>query len=358
MPDHGQSGGVISVAGADDAVPEDQRELDVDLLKRIIAVQTGVARLGVDFEAITEHVVNEIPGMTVADGAIIEMLEGEELVYLAASGTAADSVGLRLGIASSLSGACVREAKTLYCEDSWLDPRVDREACERVGLRSMLVTPLIHQGAAVGVLKVLSAKPAAFCWRDRLVLSYMSELLAASIHTASRYAEDVLFRKATRDHLTGLANRALFYDRLEQGLEQAARHGGKLGLLLMDMDGLKQLNDQFGHQAGDTALRTLAARLSSTARRSDTVARLGGDEFAAVLLPVQDGTAVQDIVSRMQAALAERLFIDGEPYRLRASIGHALYPDDGVSAEQLLAVADRAMYQVKRERRGTREQPP
>lgn len=340
------------MSGGDSATEGVRQELDVALLKRIIEVQTGVARLGVDFEAITDHVAKEILALTSADGAIVEMLEGNELVYLAASGTAADTVGLRLAISSSLSGACVTRSETLHCEDALLDPRVDREACERVGLRSMVVAPLVHRGAAVGVLKVLSTRPSAFTWRDQLVLSYMSDLIAASIHTASRYAADVLFHKATRDHLTGLANRALFYDRLALGLEQAARQGGKLGLLSVDMDGLKRLNDRHGHQAGDIALRTLAARLSSAARRSDTVARLGGDEFAVVLIPVQDRAAVQDIVARMQIALGDRMVIDGVPCSLGASFGHALYPDDGASVEQLLEVADRAMYQAKRERHG------
>ncbi|GAB3316275.1 diguanylate cyclase domain-containing protein [Haliea atlantica] len=336
--------------GTGDEALNDERELDVSLLKRVIAVQTGVARLGVDFEAIATLVAREILGMTSADAAIVEMLEGDELVYLAASGSAASSVGLRLSLATSLSGVCVTQARTLYCEDAHSDPRVDREACDRVGLRSMVVAPLFHRGAAVGVLKILSSRPSAFGWRDRKVLTYMAEVIAASIHTASRYAEDALFRKATRDHLTGLANRALFHDRLEHGLEQAARHGDHLGLVYVDMDELKALNDRHGHQAGDIALRTLGARLVSCARRSDTVARLGGDEFAVVLSPLQDRSAGEEVVARMQASLEERMLIGGEPRRLRASFGLALYPEDGISPDQLLEAADRAMYRAKRKR--------
>lgn len=300
---------------------DEGQELDVPLLKRVIAVQTGVARLGMDFEAIADLVAREILGMTSADAAIVEMLEGDELVYLAASGSAADSVGLRLSLATSLSGVCVTQARTLYCEDAHSDPRVDRDACDRVGLRSMVVAPLIHRGTAVGVLKILSPRPTAFDWRDRKVLTYMAEVIAASIHTASRYAEDVLFRKATRDHLTGLANRALFHDRLEHG-----------------------------HQAGDVALRTLAARLAAGARRSDTVARLGGDEFVIVLSPLQDRATGEEIVARMQTSLRERLVIGGESQVLSASFGLALYPEDGISADQLLEAADRAMYRAKRNR--------
>lgn len=329
---------------------DEGQELDVPLLKRVIAVQTGVARLGMDFEAIADLVAREILGMTSADAAIVEMLEGDELVYLAASGSAADSVGLRLSLATSLSGVCVTQARTLYCEDAHSDPRVDRDACDRVGLRSMVVAPLIHRGTAVGVLKILSPRPTAFGWRDRKVLTYMAEVIAASIHTASRYAEDVLFRKATRDHLTGLANRALFHDRLEHGLEQAARHRDHLGLVCVDMDDLKALNDRHGHQAGDVALRTLAARLAAGARRSDTVARLGGDEFVIVLSPLQDRATGEEIVARMQASLRERLVIGGESQVLSASFGLALYPEDGISPDQLLEAADRAMHRAKRKR--------
>lgn len=303
-----------------------------------------------DFEAITSHVAQEVLNMSPADGAIVEMLEGDELVYLAASGTASPTVGLRLQLESSLSGACILEARMLQCDDARTDQRVNREACEKVGVRSMIVNPLFHEGNAVGVLKVFSAGPSAFGWRDRLVLEYLSELIAASIYTASRYSQDALFRKATRDHLTGLANRALFHDRLRHAMEQAGRYKSHVAVLSVDMDGLKSLNDQHGHQAGDVALRTLASRLSAAARKSDTVARLGGDEFAVVLSPVEGRRAAQQIQVRMKRMLDEPLVIAGESHALSASFGLALYPDDGVGLEELLNVADRAMYRAKRER--------
>ncbi|TFW09830.1 GGDEF domain-containing protein, partial [Oxalobacteraceae bacterium OM1] len=170
--------------------------------------------------------------------------------------------------------------------------------------------------------------------------------------SAQHATEERLRHMATHDGLTGLANRALYYDRLRQSLALARRHDERLAVLYVDMDGLKPINDQFGHRAGDAALREVAERLSAGRRESDTVARVGGDEFALILPRVSDEFAVMDYAQRLAARIEGKLWtFEEQPLPLRASIGYALYPEHGGDMEILLERADQAMYQAKQRRK-------
>jgi diguanylate cyclase (GGDEF)-like protein len=328
-----------------------KHEPTTDQLLAVIATQTEIARLGLDLGGVMGMVARQAQVITRAAGAIVELVDGNDMVYRAVVGLAEGQLGLRLSRATSLSGRCVAEGKALRCDDAEADPRVDREACRKVGLRSMLVVPLIHNDLAVGVLKVMSALPAAFGEGDVKVLCLMSDLIAAAMFHAAKYGTDELFQRATRDGLTGLANRALFYDRLRHALAQARRKSQHVGVLLLDMDGLKPINDRLGHRAGDEALKELARRLSADARQSDTAARLGGDEFALVLSSVADRQGAH-LASRRIAERIEKPFTyENRPLGLGASIGVAVYPDDGDQPDMLLEVADQAMYAAKRQRK-------
>jgi diguanylate cyclase (GGDEF)-like protein len=153
---------------------------------------------------------------------------------------------------------------------------------------------------------------------------------------------------ASFDALTGLPNRRLLHDRLDQALLRADRHQVPMAVMFIDLDGFKGVNDTLGHDVGDLLLREVARRLAKCIRASDTVARFGGDEFAIVLedaiLPVD---AVR-IGERIVAALAVPFHLDGHRVRTAASIGIAIYPSDGADAMTLLKNADVAMYRAKR----------
>ncbi|MGH8053663.1 MAG: diguanylate cyclase domain-containing protein [Stenotrophomonas sp.] len=159
---------------------------------------------------------------------------------------------------------------------------------------------------------------------------------------------------AMHDMLTGLPNRALFMDRLESAHHRAVRHGGLFALVYVDVDRFKDVNDTWGHAAGDAMLVELAARLRSTLRENDTVARLGGDEFALVLEELEDVQDAERLLERVRATLSApmRYLRDGEEVRLpiSASIGLAAYPADGAEVDALLHAADQAMYLIKRSR--------
>jgi len=153
--------------------------------------------------------------------------------------------------------------------------------------------------------------------------------------------------RATHDGLTELPNRALFADRLERAIAHGRRTDRPVAVLFIDLDRFKEVNDTFGHAAGDVLLRTVAARLLTCCREEDTVARLAGDEFAVLLpYPAAGGDAVV-VAQRILDVLAEPVTLAGERIPIGGSIGIAVYPEDGSSTDELLASADAAMYRAK-----------
>ena len=152
---------------------------------------------------------------------------------------------------------------------------------------------------------------------------------------------------AHHDALTGLPNRRLFEDRLVQALAVAARARRRLALLYLDLDGFKEINDSLGHRAGDELLRTLAERLATTVRGGDTIARLGGDEFAVIQIELRTATDAAILAERLMAAAAKPIRVGQQDLTIGTSIGIALYPDDGGTADELRANADVALYSAK-----------
>jgi diguanylate cyclase (GGDEF)-like protein len=162
-----------------------------------------------------------------------------------------------------------------------------------------------------------------------------------------------LQRMAHNDPLTGLPNRRLFFDRLQHAINNAERNGKLLGLLYVDLDHFKEINDTHGHAAGDEVLDNIAHLLASVTRSGDTVARLGGDEFVILFEEVESRATLLGIAQKLLALLQNRLLIDGKDLQVRASLGISIYPQDGRDAQTLLQNADRAMYSSKRSGRNT-----
>jgi diguanylate cyclase (GGDEF)-like protein/PAS domain S-box-containing protein len=163
--------------------------------------------------------------------------------------------------------------------------------------------------------------------------------------------EEQLTRQAFHDGLTGMANRALFRDRLDQALARSERSLGVLAVLLIDLDGFKQVNDSLGHDAGDQLLKVVAERFDAELRPTDTLARLGGDEFA-VLIDGANEMQATSVARRLLSALADPVWIVGRELSVGASIGVALHPGGRARSEDLLRHADVAMYAAKETGRG------
>jgi diguanylate cyclase (GGDEF)-like protein/PAS domain S-box-containing protein len=165
--------------------------------------------------------------------------------------------------------------------------------------------------------------------------------------TERKRAEAQITSLAYHDTLTALPNRRLFVDRLTLALAQAARRVRRLGILFLDLDRFKVINDSLGHTAGDRLLKTLARRLATSVRDEDTVARLGGDEFTILLPDVERADDIMTVADKILEAVRRPIRIDDSELFVTASIGISIYPDDGVDPEALVKNADTAMYRAK-----------
>ncbi|HZL69768.1 MAG TPA: GGDEF domain-containing protein [Candidatus Limnocylindrales bacterium] len=208
--------------------------------------------------------------------------------------------------------------------------------------------------------------------RSSLNLRFENEDLVVDLQNAKNHAEilnqeleirvqvrtaelqDVLAKNehlASHDALTDMPNRRLLEDRLEQALARADRQHHKIAILALDLDSFKEVNDTFGHRVGDLVLKSVATRVKARLRASDTLARTGGDEFT-IVADVADPLGAQVLVSALELAFAQPFEVEGKLVTTGASIGVALYPDDGRGADDLRAAADKAMYVAKRSKKG------
>ena len=165
--------------------------------------------------------------------------------------------------------------------------------------------------------------------------------------------KDAAVHSSLHDPLTGLPNRALFHDRLNHALTQTARHGWQLAVLFIDLDKFKLVNDTHGHASGDDILQAIAKSLKDAVRAVDTISRYGGDEFLVLLTQVSDKQMLKRVADKMahviQSASVANPDNTADRIHIGASIGVALYPNDGLSADALIDAADKAMYRVKQD---------
>jgi diguanylate cyclase (GGDEF)-like protein/PAS domain S-box-containing protein len=219
------------------------------------------------------------------------------------------------------------------------------------GLGTAIAVPVMGEDGVLAVLECFLDQPRAPAPRVLQLL----QAVAAQFGNALRrkLAERRLHRLAHYDALTDLPNRVLFVDRLERALAEAARHGGTLGLIFVDLDRFKAVNDVLGHHVGDRLLRELAERLQAAVRAEDTVARLAGDEFGVLAPNLAHAEDLARIARKLLETLDAPIGLDGHPVRMSASLGLALYPANGSGAEDLLRNADSAMYRAKSQGGGT-----
>jgi diguanylate cyclase (GGDEF)-like protein len=181
---------------------------------------------------------------------------------------------------------------------------------------------------------------------EHLVVSALGALTDAE---TAHGALDEASRVSGTDPLTGLPNRTVLLDRLENAIFNAKRHGNRVGLLFLDLNDFKQINDTFGHTAGDRALQLVADCLASLVRETDTVSRHGGDEFLIILAEMVQPADAALVAEKMNAALGAYSRIDDHVVSLKASIGISVYPEDGEDAKTLIDRADIAMYLAKKQ---------
>jgi diguanylate cyclase (GGDEF)-like protein/PAS domain S-box-containing protein len=231
----------------------------------------------------------------------------------------------------------------------------------KAGVRAAVAVPMLHEGRLMGALAVNTYDPTRkFTDEDAEVLELLSGIGSAVLASLERTAElaaandelrqarDEAQHQALHDSLTGLPNRTLLRDRLQQAILAGQRDHSGLALLIMDLDRFKDVNDTLGHQSGDELLEEVAKRLQGALRASDTVARMGGDEFAVILPTANNAALASSIAQKLVRELERPFSVGGHPVSISASIGIAVYAEHGTDAKTLLRHADVAMYVAKR----------
>jgi diguanylate cyclase (GGDEF)-like protein len=210
---------------------------------------------------------------------------------------------------------------------------------------ALQVTALMTGETVAGALVTACADGTSLAVHAQTSIRELAARVAVAIAAAKREAE--LIRRAHFDSLTTLPNRELLEDRMQQAVARAQREDRALAVLFIDLDGFKGVNDTLGHRSGDEVLKETALRLSAVVREADTVARLGGDEYAIVLPQVQGPIEAESVALNAIEALRRPFVVESREVYVSASIGLALFPDDGVTAGELLRKADMAMYNAK-----------
>ena len=216
-----------------------------------------------------------------------------------------------------------------------------------------VLTSVAKEGRWSGEVKMLH-KDGSVGWIESVVVQLLNEngdaigALGINRNISDRVEnEERLAQLAHYDQLTGLPNRYLFIDRMQQLVHHATRHNRLFALLYIDLDDFKKVNDHFGHLVGDKVLQLTANKLQHAVRASDTVARIGGDEFVAMLERINAPDEAAQVADHILKLMHKPLVIDDKEITQTGSIGIAIYPRDGVTLDELLSHSDRAMYQVK-----------
>ena len=332
--------------------------------------------------------------VTSFSAAVVEEFAAEDVLRQLASGAVralgVDGAGimvpddqdlLRFAFASGSSGEAVTRLERLQeqlqagpCRDSWRREQVVEVAdlateqrwpsfaqqAVSAGLRAVTTLPLLARGRLWGVLDLYRAEPGHLGDQERAAAQVLAQvatsyLVVIADRDAARQAQSELAHRAMHDPLTGLPVRWVFLEQLANALARLRRHHGHVGVLFADVDGLKYVNDTYGHDAGDRLLVTCAERIRAAVRPSDVVARVGGDEFLVLLEDLSGAESAAAVAHRILSQLGAPYRSGDQVLRPSASLGLALTTDPATSPAALITHADSAMYRAKRAGRGRYE---
>ncbi|HEX8498343.1 MAG TPA: GGDEF domain-containing protein [Actinomycetales bacterium] len=330
--------------------------MDQRLLTLVLGELADTLAKGLPTQQVLDHFVERVARVLSATGAGVVLLgEDAELHFVAATDDAIlqiEALQVELG-----EGPCLTAFRT--GEPVLMDePEHDRAhrrfgpRAAAVGLRAVYTFPLVANGTRLGALDVYRDAPGALTSaeiRAGTILANVASAYLASVR-ARKQAEDALEageHRMLHDDLTGLANRALFDDRLRHAMAKARRHGRQLAVLFVDLDRFKSINDRHGHLFGDLVLKVVADRLTASVRQDDTVARFAGDEFVVLCEDVAGPAEAHEVAARIQQSLRTADVVDGRVVDLSASVGLATCDGHSETPADLLRHADAAMFAAK-----------
>jgi len=268
--------------------------------------------------------------------------ERDELVVEAQAGYGTDLLGRRVRFGEGLAGIAADSGEPVLANAVAREPRY---VAIRPGVRSALSLPLKYRDQILGVLSLESQREQAFSQQDVLTLRTLADQLAIGLHNARAY--QTALEQAITDGLTGLKTHRYFMEALDREWRHATRSGQHFSLIMVDLDGFKQVNDRQGHLEGDKILTAVANLLADRVRQSNVVARYGGDEFA-ILMPETKTEQAEILAERLRAALETDPVMAA--HQVTGSFGIATFPVHGPTQEEILRVADSGMYLAKHQK--------
>jgi len=343
-----------------------ERKIAEERLQRVAAQQAAVARLG--RYALQD---GDPHGLMREAAALLEEIDGVAGACIWVPGQDGQRLHLRAGLAGrDLTAAdrssATRESHAGAALESGLHVIVDDWSSERrftmpsvlsvLEPRSSLAVPIAGKEQPFGVLDIHATEPSRFTPQDVHFVQASANVLADAIERHA--ADEALRHRVLHDSLTGLPNRISFVDSLQDALRRSTASGSPVGILFLDLDHFKLINDSIGHHAGDELLQAVAPRLSAHLRPGDIVARFGGDEFGILIDRLTDEQEALAIADRVSTAFAEPYVMGGAEHFVTASIGIAVTTPSSrepVTAESLIRDADAAMYRAKERGRGRSE---
>lgn len=332
---------------------------NIHLLENIIEAQNILAMAQFNLEDFMQLVAKKVQELTPATGTVIELVEGEFMVYKAVTGTVSDYRELKLPIHNSISGLCILQNQILISKDTEQDSRVNLEACRKISARSLVVAPLIYSEKPVGVIKILSKYPDTFNELHIKILELMASLIASGLNNQILFAEKEKIIKKLKearkhlsyitkhDFLTKLPNRKFFEVVLLHAMNKIKRKKGLIALMFLDIDHFKWVNDNLGHAAGDKLLIKFSDFLRKNIRQYDFIVRLGGDEFVILLDDLNEKAEAIKIAQKLIDNLNKTPLLQTTTPQISTSIGIAFYNGETLTPHAYIKKADEALYAAK-----------
>lgn len=319
-----------------------EQDEEISLVNRLTSIITSSMSIQMIFEAFAQ----ELKKVVDIDWATIALIDGNELYFLALSSTigSAWQPEERIPLEGTATELACREKQAIYEPDLQRHHRFRTwESHLKQGICSVVYLPLSVTDRVIGSLILASRKPNAYNRRQIQLLGKVALQIAAPVENAQLYAQ--LEQRARIDVLTGLFNRRHFEEQLKEEVSRHSRYGDLFSIFMLDLDNFKTYNDAYGHPAGDILLNQIGKIVKSSVRNVDQAFRYGGDEFVVILPQTASGDAYV-VAERVRGQIAGEM--EKKAIAVTCSIGLASYPADGVVADELVSVADNALYYAKR----------